>query len=243
MPGHEPRDVDEGDEGDVEGVAGADEPGPLLRGVDVEHAGQHLGLVADDADGPAVDAGEPADQVHGPVVVDLEELAVVDHRLDDLLHVVGLVGRGGHELGQLGGEPLGIVARIDQRGLLQVVGREEAEQVADVVQARLLVGGHEGGHPGLGGVAHRPAQLLEGHVLAGHRLDHVGTGDEHVAGPLDHEDEVGHGRAVDRAPGTGAEDHADLGDDPGGLGVAVEDARRRSGARPLPPGCGRRRRR
>ena len=47
--GQEARDVDEGDEGDVEGVAEAHEARRLLRGVDVEHAGQVRGLVRDDA--------------------------------------------------------------------------------------------------------------------------------------------------------------------------------------------------
>ena len=94
----------------------------------------------------------------------------------------------------------------------------------DVVEAGLLVGGHEGGHARLGGVAHGAPQLLERHVLAGDGLDHVGPGDEHVRGALDHEDEVGHGRGVDGAARAGAHDHADLGDHPRGRHVAVEDA-------------------
>ena len=44
------------------------------------------------------------------------------------------------------------------------------------------------------GVGERAAQFLLGHRLVGHRLHHVGTGDEHVETVLHHEDEVGHGR-------------------------------------------------
>ena len=51
-------------------------------------------LVADDADGVAVEAGEAAHDVAGPVREVLEEVAVVDDRGDDLLHVVGLVRAG-----------------------------------------------------------------------------------------------------------------------------------------------------
>jgi hypothetical protein len=153
----------------------------------------------------------------------LEELAVIDDHLDDLLHIVGLVGRLGHDVGQLGREPLGVIIRAQQRRLLQIVGGQEAEQVPDVIEARLLVGGHEGGHAGLGGMTHGATKLLERDVLAGNRLHHVGAGDEHVAGLLDHEDEVGHGRAIDGAASTWPEDDADLGNHPGGLGVAVED--------------------
>ena len=93
-----------------------------------------------------------------------------------------------------------------------------------VVEAGLLVGRDERGHARLGGVAHGAPELLEGDVLAGHRLHHVGAGDEHVRRALHHEDEVGHGRRVDRAAGAGPEDHADLGDHPRGGHVAVEDA-------------------
>ena len=120
--------------------------------------------------------------------------------------------------------PVRVVAAREDRRLLQVVGGEERQQVADVVEAGLVVGGDERGDARLGGVGHGAAQLLLADVLAGHRLHHVGTGDEHVAGLVDHEDEVGHGRAVDRAAGAGAHDHADLRRDARRQHVAVEDA-------------------
>ena len=116
-----------------------------------------------------------------------------------------------------------LVARQLDRRLLEVVRREERQQVAHVVEARLLVGRDERGHARLGGVAHGAAELFERHVLAGHRLHHVGAGDEHVRGALHHEDEVGHGGRVDGAAGAGPEDHADLGDDARRGHVAVED--------------------
>ncbi len=72
-------------------------------------------------------------------------------------------------------------------------------------------------------VGHRAAELLELDLLAGHRLDHVGTGDEHVRRLLDHEDEVGHRRGVDGAAGARAHDHADLRDHARALDVADED--------------------
>ena len=100
---------------------------------------------------------------------------------------------------------------------------QEREQVADVVEARLLVGGDERGDAGLRGVAHRPAELLERDVLAGHRLHDVGTGDEHVRRLAHHEDEVGHRRRVDGAAGARAEDHRDLRHDARRQHVAVED--------------------
>ena len=70
----------------------------------------------------------------------------------------------------------------------------------------------------------RAAEAVLGDLLAGHRLDDVRAGDEHLRGLADHEDEVGQRRAVGRAAGARAEHHADLRDDAGRPGVALEDA-------------------
>ena len=72
-------------------------------------------------------------------------------------------------------------------------------------------------------MGHRAAQFLRGHSLVGHGLDDLGTGDEHVGSILDHEDEVGHGRAIDGAAGAGAHDQRDLRDYAGGHHIALED--------------------
>ena len=68
----------------------------------------------------------------------------------------------------------------------------------------------------------RAAQLLGRHGLVGHRLHHVGAGDEHVARVLHHEDEVGHGRRIDVAARARPHDHGDLRDDARGQHVAQE---------------------
>ena len=117
---------------------------------------------------------------------------------------------------------LGIVGRLEPRRLLEVVERQEAHQVAHVLEALLLALGGEVGDARLGVVGHRAAELLEGRLLAGDGLDHVGARDEHVRGLLHHEDEVGHRRRVDGAARAGAHDHADLRDHAGALDVADE---------------------
>ena len=90
--GEEAGDVDEADDGDVEGVAEAHEASGLAAGVHVEHTGVDLGLVGDDTDALAVETGETDDDVLGEVTLHFEELTVVDHGSDDLIHVVGHVG-------------------------------------------------------------------------------------------------------------------------------------------------------
>ena len=100
---------------------------------------------------------------------------------DHVAHVVGLGGVVGDERVELLVFALGVVGGLEAGRLLEVVGGQEAEQVAGVLEAALLVLGGEVGDAGLRVVAHRPAELLELDLLAGHRLDHFGAGDEHVA--------------------------------------------------------------
>ena len=106
-----------------------------------------------------------------------------------------------------------------------VVLRQEREQVARVLEARLLVGRDEVRDARLRRVRRRAAELLEADLLAGHRLHHVGAGDEHVRRALDHQDEVGHRRRVDGAAGARAHDERDLRDHARALDVAPEDLR------------------
>ena len=66
------------------------------------------------------------------------------------------------------------------------------------------------------------AEFFGGDHLVGDGLHHVGAGDEHVAGVLHHEDEVGHGGRIDVAAGAGAHDDGDLRDHARGNDVAAE---------------------
>ena len=225
--GQEARHVDERQDRDAERVAGPDEPGRLLRGVDVQAAGVVHRLVGHHADGRALHPAEAGHHVRRETGVHLEELAVVEHVGDHLVHVVGLVRRVGDDrveffvlliwLAQfrVGGLPPG--------RLVQVVGGQVGQQVAGEIDAILLVLGLVVRDAGLDVVRVRAAELLEGHVLAGHRLDHVGTCDEHVAGALHHEGEIGDRGRVDRAARARTHDERDLRDDAGGHHVAVED--------------------
>ena len=95
--GQEAGHVDEGQHRDVEGVAGAHEAGGLLGGVDVEGAGELHRLVGHDADRAALDAAVADDDVGREHRVHLEELLVVEDRLDHGVHVVGLVGAVGDQ--------------------------------------------------------------------------------------------------------------------------------------------------
>src|SRR4051812_47043069 len=57
----------------------------------------------------------------------------------------------------------------------------------------------------------------------GHRLYHIGPGDEHVAQVPNHEDEVGDRRTVHGTTGAGPEDYRDLRYHTGHQGVSQKD--------------------
>ena len=109
------------------------------------------------------------------------------------------------------------------RGLLHIVGGQVADEVAQQGDTGLLVRDGELGHAGLGGVHRRTAEGLGGHVLAGDSLHDLRAGDEHIAGVLGHHDEVGEGRGIDCAAGTGTEDGGDLRHHAGSEDVALEN--------------------
>ena len=56
--GEEAGHIHQGDDGNVEGIAGADEAGGFVGGSLVNRAGENLRLVGDDCDGAAFDAGK-----------------------------------------------------------------------------------------------------------------------------------------------------------------------------------------
>ena len=223
--GQEAGHVDERQDRDVEGVAEPHEPRGLLGGVDVEGAGELHRLVGHDADRLALDPAEADEDVGREQLLDLEELLVVEHRGDHVVHVVGLVRgvrddrvEGPVEVGEL---HVGLL--VELRSRVEVVLRQVGQQRLDVLDRVLLVGGHVVGVAGLGVVGPGAAEVLHRHVLAGDGLDDVGPGDEHRGGLVDHDREVGDGGGVDVAAGAVAHDHADLRDDAGGVHVAAED--------------------
>jgi hypothetical protein len=75
------------------------------------------------------------------VLVDLEELAVVHDEPHDVAHVVRLVRAVGDHRVQLGVHAVRRVGRQHARRRLEVVLRQEPEQVAGVLQELVLVVG------------------------------------------------------------------------------------------------------
>ena len=124
----------------------------------------------------------------------------------------------------VGDREVDLVLDVDRR-VLEVVLRQEGDQLADVLDGVVLVRRQVVGVAGLRVVGAAPAELFERDVLAGHGLDDLGTGDEHLRRLVDHDDEVGERRAVHVAAGRRAHDQRDLRDHAARERVPAEDLR------------------
>ena len=229
LAGVEARRVDEGDDRQVERVAERDEAGALLRGGDVERAGDGQRLVGEDADRASVDRGEGRDQVRRPAAPELEHDAVVDDRRHHVAHVVAAGRRRGQELARLRGRD----GRAGRRWASAAAPRRCAtagrpSSSRDGQLGGLLVGDDERRRAALAGVRGRPAELV---VVDGHARElghHRRAGEERVR-RRGHDDEVGQPEEQRRAGDRGTvhdHDHRHdaraLGDGLGGLAPAVQ---------------------
>ncbi len=69
----------------------------------------------------------------------------------------------------------------------------------------------------------RTPKCLHIDVLSGNRSNDVGSGNEHLAGTLGHDDEIRQRGRVHGPAGTGTQNDADLRNDAAGLSVAPEE--------------------
>ena len=215
----------ERDERNVERVAEPHEPRAFDRRVDVERAGEHRRLVGDDADRPAVEPREADDDVPRVVLVHLEKVAIVGHRVNQIEHVVRLIRRRRHQaierrilaVGRIAGS---LARRRTRRGC----------STAGTTAAR----GSSARHSRSSSTAKCATPLVALWVIAPpssslrdllvrHRLDHVGPGHEHVARVPDHDREVGDGRRIHGAARARAHDRGNLRHDARRQRVAQKD--------------------
>ena len=215
------RQVLERDDRNVETVAEADKARGLVRRVAVEHAGHHQRLVGDEADSLARDAAEADDDVGSEQLHHLEELALVDQRLDHVAHIVG------H--GRIARNDRSDVVlrqrsrRSDLLGLGRIVHRNHRDQLAYLHEALVLALGEEMRVAGHLAVYPGAAQLLHRDLLAEHGLDHFGPRDEHLRYVLDDEHEVGQGGRIDGSAGAGTQNHRNLRDHAARKRIAEEN--------------------
>ena len=210
VPRHEAGHVYEGHDRDIEAVAEAHEAPRFHRRGDVEAARQHVGLVGDDADGPTLHAGESHHDVLGVFGLDLEKVGIVHDLQHQLFDVVALVGVGRHQGIQRSFLAVGSVRRGPQRQRRAVVGRQVVHQLPDHEQRLNVVLERAVRNARTRRVGDGAAELLVGDVLLGDRSDHLRPGHVHIRRVFHHEDEIGHGRRVNRSARARAHDHRNL---------------------------------
>jgi len=154
----------------------------------------------------------------------LVELAVVDKAADNILHVVRRIRVVRNERVEALILAVRIIAGINKRSLLHVVAREEGEQVADLLDAVLIVLRSKVRNAGTAVVRHCAAEFLCRNLFRRNGLNNSRAGDEHLARVLHHVDEVCERRAVNSAARAGSHNDGNLRDNTRGLRVAVEDA-------------------
>ena len=160
-----------------------------------------LRLVGDDAHRPPAHPREAGDDRARPARLQVEPVAVVDDPPDHVVHVVRLARRVGQDVEQLLVHALGGVRGLAQRRRLLAVLREEGQVVLDRLDAVLVGLDLEVADAGHARVDARAAELLLGHVLAGHGLGEVRPGERHRAAALHHRHEVGEAGDVGGAGG------------------------------------------
>ena len=131
------------------------------------------------------------------MLLDFEEVAVVDHACDHLFHIVRLVRCRGHNRVELCIGAINRIAACSPRNIVEIVRRDEANQLANHRQAFGVIMSHEVSYAGDLIMRRGPAELFLGDLFVRNGLDDVWSGDEHVSGLVDHEREVGDCRRID----------------------------------------------
>nr|AAY82838.1 predicted acetyl-CoA carboxylase [uncultured bacterium MedeBAC46A06] len=219
---HETRHIDKRHQRDVEGVTEPDKPRRLARGVDIKTPGQHHRLVPDNPDRAAVNPPEADNDVGGKGLVDLEKLGIIDNLQNHLAHVIGGIGIVRDDRIEDSRRAVDRVMAGHHGCRLTVRQRQIGDQRAGAHQHLDVILEGTMRHARSAAVHLGPAKLLGGEILMRHCLHHVRAGDEHVARPLDHEDEIGDRRRVDGATGTGPHDQRDLRHHTRGQHIALE---------------------
>jgi len=94
---HEARYVNEGDDGNVEGIAEANKAGSFDRRLDVQTAGKNERLVCYDTNWATFHTTKADDDVLGVIRLNLEEVTVINRFDDQFLHVVRLIRVGWYQ--------------------------------------------------------------------------------------------------------------------------------------------------
>ena len=180
-------------------------------------------MVGDDTRRATVETCETADDVACVVFLYLHEVAVINDKVDDILHVVRFVGVVRNDFVQALLDTHGVVGAFQYRCLFHIVLRDETYQTANLLQSLFLGGCHKVGYTRFGCVYACATQFGNAYVLTRNGFHYFRTRDEHIRVLLGHHDEVGQSRAVNSTTGARTEDDTYLGYDTRSEDVTLEN--------------------
>ena len=156
--------------------------GSLLGCRNVQAASELHRLVRHNADRAALNAGVTNHHVRSVQRLHLQEMAVIDHGLNDRTHIVSLVRRirdQGVQIQIVNGHH-GLLVVLQGQGLGKVVRRQELQKLTHKIERVFFILSQVGAGAGHGVVLTRTTEGLHVHILAGHGLNDVRAGNEHV---------------------------------------------------------------
>src|SRR6058998_1333195 len=158
-------------------------------------------------------AREADDDIPGPGGLDLEPRVAVEHRLDDLAHVVGCARVDRNDLVQALDGAVRRITGLRKRRRPGVARRQIGQEAAHRGDAFLVALDLVVADAGLVAVDLRAAHVMVADLLAGRGLDEARAAQRHRGRVLDHGHEIGEAGDVGGARGAGPEHGRDLRDD------------------------------
>ena len=190
----------------------AHKTGSLLGCRNVQAAGELHRLVRHNTDRTALNAGVTNHHVRGVQRLHLQEVAVIDHGLNDRTHVIRLVRRirdQGVQI-QIVYRHHGLLVVLQGQGLSKVVRRQEFQKLTHKIERVFFILSQVGAGTGHGVVLTRTTEGLHVHILTGHGLNDVRAGNEHVRSLIHHDDVVSQSGGVRGTAGAGAHNDRNL---------------------------------
>ncbi len=126
--------------------------------------------------------------------MNLKEFSVVDNGVDDVFHIISLVGVLRNDGIEAVLETVDRILGGHIGSLLEIVGGDIADDITDELESLLLSLADEMGNARFSGVNHSTAKLIGSDILAGNGLHNLRTSEEHIAVLFRHKDEVGQSR-------------------------------------------------
>eukprot|EP00128_Syssomonas_multiformis_P009314 Colp12_sorted_trinity150504_noHs@18518 len=219
----EARHIDEGNNGNVERIAEANETCSLDGRVDVKNTTGLHRLVADNTDGAATDPSKTDHNVLSIVGHDLKEVLLVNDLANDILNVVGLGAIFGNKGVERGLDPINWVLSNDLGRVILVRQGDVRHKLSGASNGFDVVLKGQMGNTGLFGVGLGTTKFLEGHIFVGHLFHNIRTSHEQVGGVANHESKIGHSRRVHSTTSARTHDEGDLRNYTRGKNVALEN--------------------